>query len=214
MKVPCRTGPAQAWGGEMRAASCSRTPPKVSPVQSKMTEFIFKPLEERDFPLLLEWLQRSHVKEWWNDGDDTLEKVRIHYSRNVASTKRFILMDFGNGEPLGYFPCYLQPDATVGIDQFLADSGCLNRGLGTAAIRAFIATICRIHSAARIVTDPHPSNARAIRCYEKVGFRHTGTVTAPACKPAYVMELQGASLASMVPLGCPGIQSCTTEEQK
>lgn len=30
-----------------------------------------------DLPLMLEWLSKEHVKEWWNDGDDTLEKQRV-----------------------------------------------------------------------------------------------------------------------------------------
>jgi len=35
----------------------------------------FRPLLPADFPLLLAWLSRPHVKEWWDDGEDTLEKV-------------------------------------------------------------------------------------------------------------------------------------------
>jgi len=31
----------------------------------------------------------------------------------------------------------------------------------------------------RIQADPSPTNARAIRCYEKAGFRRVGPITTP-----------------------------------
>jgi RimJ/RimL family protein N-acetyltransferase len=45
------------------------------------------------------------------------------------------------------------------------------------------------HSPIRIVTDPSPDNLRAIRCYEKVGFKHYETVEEDSGKLAYMMEL-------------------------
>jgi hypothetical protein len=38
--------------------------------------FRFRPLTSGDFPLLLEWLSKEHVRQCWHDGDDTLEKSR------------------------------------------------------------------------------------------------------------------------------------------
>ena len=31
----------------------------------------------------------------------------------------------------------------------------------------------------RVQTDPDPANARAIRCYEKAGFRRAGVIQTP-----------------------------------
>ena len=39
----------------------------------------FRPLTPDDFPLMLEWLSKEHVKEWWDDGEDTIEKVADNY---------------------------------------------------------------------------------------------------------------------------------------
>ncbi len=68
----------------------------------------FRPLVNTDFPLMLEWLSREHVKEWWDDGDDTLEKVARHYGRSEEGLERFILLDVHNGDkkPIGYFQYY------------------------------------------------------------------------------------------------------------
>ena len=42
---------------------------------------------------MLEWLSKEHIKKWWNDGDDTLEKVAIHYGEKSGDVKRFILFE-------------------------------------------------------------------------------------------------------------------------
>jgi hypothetical protein len=41
--------------------------------------------------LLLTWLSNEHVKQWWNDGDDTLEKVALHYGAEKPDVARFII---------------------------------------------------------------------------------------------------------------------------
>jgi aminoglycoside 6'-N-acetyltransferase-1b len=39
----------------------------------------------------------------------------------------------------------------------------------------------------RIQTDPSPRNARAIRCYEKAGFRRVGTIVTPDGPAEYMV---------------------------
>jgi RimJ/RimL family protein N-acetyltransferase len=149
----------------------------------------FRPLTSDDFPLLLAWLSKEHIKEWWNDGDDTLEKVAEHYGteNNVA---RFILVEEENNEkPLGYFQYYAVPDGSIGIDQFIGEESYLNRGIGEKAIRIFIELIMRRCKASAIILDPSPDNKRAIRCYEKVGFKHYETRKDEDGKLAYMMRL-------------------------
>ena len=96
-----------------------------------------------------------------------------------------------NGVPIGYIQSYVAmgagdgwwPDerdpGARGIDQFLADPGRLGRGLGTAMVRAFVSELFADPEVTRVQTDPAPANARAIRCYEKAGFRRVGEVTTP-----------------------------------
>jgi len=154
-----------------------------------MSQLHFRPLTPADYPLLLDWLQRPHVKEWWDDGDDTLEKVAAHYG-DEDDTVRFLLIETdaaGATQPLGYFQYYLEPDDTVGIDQFLADAGRLGQGLGTQAVQAFCDLIIAERNPRRIILDPDPANGRAVRCYEKAGFRHYETVPTDEGHLAYMM---------------------------
>ncbi|MPZ10109.1 MAG: GNAT family N-acetyltransferase [Kiloniellaceae bacterium] len=130
----------------------------------------FRPLGNDDLAMLLEWLQRPHVKEWWDDGDDTLEKVAAHYADVTDRTRRFILeLD---GEAAGYFQYYRIDTTWIGTDQFLACPNDLSKGLGTGCLLAFIDMIAVAEAPPCVAVDPHPANRRAIRCYEKCGFVH------------------------------------------
>lgn len=149
--------------------------------------FLFRPLELDDMPILLEWLQRPHVRQWWGGGDDSLEKVREHYTRDFDTTKRFILIEATSATPLGYFQYYLKPNGVIGIDQFLASAENLNKGLGVIVISKFIEMVCQKHSPRQIIADPHPNNSRAIRCYEKVGFSQSVIVNDEFQKPSCLM---------------------------
>lgn len=151
----------------------------------------FKPLAADDFPLLLRWLAEEHVKQWWNDGDDTLEKVALHYGAN-DETARFILLETneGNKKPIGYFQYYFDADGSIGIDQFIGEKDYINRGVGRRAIEQFNEMIVRRHRPAQIILDPSPENRRAVRCYEKVGFKHYQTRRSADGSLVYLMRLE------------------------
>jgi aminoglycoside 6'-N-acetyltransferase len=90
--------------------------------------------------------------------------------------------------PFGYLQCYRltawntgfgpQPEGTRGIDQFIGEGDMIARGHGSAFIRAFVDEQFR-NGLPRIVTDPDPLNARAIRAYEKAGFARDRMVETP-----------------------------------
>lgn len=159
--------------------------------------FEFRLFTADDFPLMLEWLLKEHVKEWWDDGDDTLEKVARHYG-SEDDVVRFILVEVGRSseKPIGYFQYYFVSDGSIGIDQFIGEEDYINKGVGEQAIRKLIALILQECEPTGIILDPSPDNKRAITCYEKVGFRHYTTEKAENGKLAYMMQLESCSPAS------------------
>ena len=152
----------------------------------------FRPLTAADLTLLHEWLLRPHVAEWWPFGT-TLEEVRDEYGDCVTGadpTRCYIA--YADGAPIGFIQAYSPVQAHAdgwwldehdpnvrGIDQFLANADQLDRGLGTRMIRAFVDRLFDDPSVTRIQTDPDPRNARAIRCYQKVGFRAARVLDTP-----------------------------------
>ena len=71
-----------------------------------------------------------------------------------------------------------QPAGTRGIDQFIGEPDMIGRGHGSAFIRAFVDRLLAAGTP-RVVTDPDPANTRAIRAYEKAGFRKDRFVDTP-----------------------------------
>ena len=155
----------------------------------------FDPLREADLPMLEEWLRRPHVVEWWAPGEPrpTIEELRRDYLRapttDPSAALPYICRE--NGRPIGFIQSYVamgsgdgwwedETDPGVrGIDQFLGDASRLGQGLGTRMVRAFVETLLADPSVTCVQTDPNPANGRAIRCYEKAGFRRVGRIETP-----------------------------------
>jgi RimJ/RimL family protein N-acetyltransferase len=147
-------------------------------------EISFRRLTRADLPMLVEWLARPHVAEWWGT-PSTAEDVEREYGPIVDGTgPHHAYVAYEGGEAIGFSQSYVpalchdegwwleEHDPGVrGIDQFLADQHRLGRGLGTAMVRAFVAWLFSDPAVTRVQTDPEPGNPRAIRCYEKAGFR-------------------------------------------
>jgi len=151
----------------------------------------FRPLQAADLPLLHGWLARPHWTEWWGPASTPAE-VEAEYGAWIADHSQvqphIALLD---GEPFAYIQSYVamgsgegwwedETDPGVrGIDQSIANAAQLGHGLGTAMVKAFVAQLFADPQVTHIQTDPDPRNARAIRCYEKAGFRAVGEVQTP-----------------------------------
>jgi aminoglycoside 6'-N-acetyltransferase len=62
-------------------------------------------------------------------------------------------------------------ERVYGIDLFIGEPDWWNKGIGTKAVSLLIKHLCFTMGARRVVIDPHINNPRAIRCYEKCGFK-------------------------------------------
>jgi len=152
--------------------------------------FYFREITPEDFPLMLEWLLKEHIKQWWNDGDDTLEKVVLHYGEKFDDVERFILFEVKDDieKSIGYFQYYPVPNGSIGIDQFIGEEDYVDKGVGEAAIKLFINLIVDRQNPTSIILDPSPDNKRAVRCYEKVGFKYYETKRTEDGSLAYMMR--------------------------
>lgn len=153
--------------------------------------FAFRPLTARELPLLLEWMSRPHVAAVWapTPSEGELREDFLSHPQDASFPRAYIA--YLDGEPVGFIQSYVaayvgdgwwpeeRDPGVVGIDQFLADESRLNQGLGTAMVRAFVEKLFEDPTTTRVQTDPSPTNPRAIRCYEKAGFRRVGEVNTP-----------------------------------
>jgi len=129
-----------------------------------------------DLPLVRHWLGEPHVVRWWGEPDQQFDLVKGDLDEPAMD--QFIVTR--DGRPFGYLQCYdpaswdnclgPQPAGTRGIDQFIGEADMLDCGHGSLFIRSFVDRLLTSRTP-RVVTDPDPANARAIRAYEKAGFR-------------------------------------------
>ena len=109
------------------------------------SQYQFRSMSAEDLPLVRSWLARPHVAEWWHDADafDFVSGDLGH----LDMAQFVVMVDAG---PLGYLQCYNmsewnsgfgpQPAGTRGIDQFIGEPDMIERGHGSAFIRAFCRT--------------------------------------------------------------------------
>jgi aminoglycoside 6'-N-acetyltransferase len=149
-----------------------------------MTAYAFRPMLAEDLPTIKRWLGAPHVRQWWHDPAEQFELVSSDL--NHPDMAQFIVA--ADGREFAYLQCYnlsawhtgfgAQPEGTRGLDQFIGEVEMLGCGHGSAFVRAFADRLLALGTP-RVVTDPDPANARAIRAYEKAGFRRDRLVETP-----------------------------------
>jgi aminoglycoside 6'-N-acetyltransferase len=149
-----------------------------------VTAYAFRPLSANDLPTIRRWLEMPHVREWWHDPAEQFELV----SGDLGHPDMTQFIVAADGREFAYLQCYNlsawnsgfgpQPDGTRGLDQFIGEADMIGCGHGSAFVRAFADQLLA-SGTPRVVTDPDPSNIRAVRAYEKAGFHSSGLVETP-----------------------------------
>jgi RimJ/RimL family protein N-acetyltransferase len=167
----------------------------------------FTPVTHADIPLLRSWMLRPHVRMWWGDPDEELDDI-VDMIEGRETTEPYIF--HVEGKPAGYiqvwhlapqlneknmvrqYPwiCELPHDA-VGVDITIGAPEDTSRGIGTAVLTQFISMLLK-RGHRTIVIDPDPANARAIRAYEKAGFKSIPQFVG-RFKGVLLMQYQGTS---------------------
>lgn len=140
----------------------------------------FRPVTEKDLPMIARWLAEPHVAQWWDDPQKEIAEIREH----IDSVSVEPLIVELNGRPIAYLQSYDphleddhpyadQPFGTLGIDLSIGPPDVVGIGHGSAIVRQFVGALFE-EGAPRVIIDPHPDNGRAIRAYEKAGFRPIG----------------------------------------
>lgn len=127
-------------------------------------------------PLLHQWLQLNHVREFWDDGDSELEQVVNHYLKSNEPCRYLFYID---NVAVGYIQIYpinsthryaklsnLARECS-GVDFFIGNPNYLGKGLSGMILTEFIASTGQSKP---VIVDPSINNHKAIHIYEKIGF--------------------------------------------
>jgi aminoglycoside 6'-N-acetyltransferase len=147
--------------------------------------YAFRSMTAEDLPQIRRWLAKPHVAQWWGDADEQYALVSGDFGHPAMD--QFIVER--DGRAFAYLQCYdpnawpnhgfgALPPGARGIDQLIGEEDMIAQGHGSAFIRAFADGLLD-SGVPRILTDPSAANTRAIRSYEKAGFRKDRPVNTP-----------------------------------
>lgn len=154
-------------------------------------QITFESLTTLHFPLLLQWLEAPHVKAWWDqDVTYTLDTVKEKYGSYVEGYKveqghkkaMHAYIFYIDAVPVGYVQLYDAydfarsvslidlPKPLAAFDIFIGESDCLHKGIGSKVLEVSLEKLLD-KKYTNVFADPDVSNSRAIRAYEKAGFK-------------------------------------------
>ena len=156
-------------------------------------EMIFEDIKIRDFQekdleLMLKWLTDERVLEFYGgrDRNYTFETIKEHYEEEFQNDGFRVIVELKN-QPIGYGQIYriLGDDfeeysysktekVVYAMDQFIGEPEYWGKGIGTKYIQQIGCYLKTERKAEIIILDPHKDNERAIRTYQKCGFKIIG----------------------------------------
>ncbi|WP_459502717.1 GNAT family N-acetyltransferase [Bacillus sp. C1] len=139
---------------------------------------------EDDVNAISKWLTNSEVLQYYEGRDhpQSPEKVRTSFINIPKGKEKRCVVEYAE-EAIGYIQIYpidsewkelygyKEAQNIWGMDQFIGEPTYWNKGIGTELVQDAIIYITDELGAEAIAMDPRVSNERAIRCYEKCGFR-------------------------------------------
>jgi len=133
-----------------------------------------RPGDERDVPVLGAILAEPEVASWWG----APEPASAVAAGLRGDDESLLLVVEAADQVIGGIQYHEENDPMyrhAGIDIYLSHRG-QGQGLGTEAVFLLARFLFEQRGHHRLTIDPAAANHRAIRCYEKVGFRRVGVL--------------------------------------
>jgi len=153
-----------------------------------------RPATRADLDMIRRWLQRPDIQDWWGPATATDAEVNLA----LASEHAICRIIEADGAPVGYahavdatlwgdnLPDELEP-GTWDLDLFVAAEEERGKGVGQAALALLRDEVFATTLAIAVCIFPSVKNERAVRAYEKAGFRWRSIWHDPQTGPAWFM---------------------------
>jgi aminoglycoside 6'-N-acetyltransferase len=142
------------------------------PVELQGDRIVLRTLVNADIGRVAEIGREPGFAHWWPGLDEA------DLASKVGEASGTVLAILYEGDVIGIAQFHEEDDPDyrhAGIDVGLATAW-QDRGLGTDTVRTLARYLVQERGHHRLVIDPAAGNHRAIRCYEKVGFRPVGVM--------------------------------------
>lgn len=147
-----------------------------------------------DWTLIRRWLARDDIQDWWGPLASTEAEVNMA----LASAHAICRIIEADGVPVGYahavdatlwgenLPDSLKP-GTWDLDLFIASEEHRGVGVGQVALALLKDEVFATTLAVAVCVFPSIKNERAVRAYEKAGFRWQSIFHDPSLGPSWFM---------------------------
>jgi RimJ/RimL family protein N-acetyltransferase/precorrin-6B methylase 2 len=137
-----------------------------------------RPITEADLPDYVTWLNDPAVTEFTavEGGGATLEDERKWFQSVVTAPDSGIRTWAieADGRHIGNCALHLREHGRAGFGIIIGDKTQWGKGYGAAALREVLRIAFEEIGLHRVYLQTDSGNLRAVRCYEKCGFRHEG----------------------------------------
>lgn len=154
-------------------------------IDIKKDDLRIRSLTKKDLPILLKWLTDDRVLEFYGGRDQNLTEfdiLREYYEEDNEIATRLIVEC--NEIPIGYVQVYdmideyydsyqydKKEEIVYCMDQFIGEPDYWDKGIGTRFMKMILEYLVTEKNARAVILDPHQNNPRAVRMYEKAGFK-------------------------------------------
>jgi aminoglycoside 6'-N-acetyltransferase len=134
--------------------------------------------QKKDHLLLEKWIYSSHIKQWWGDPVKNIQELS---EPATGGGEALILV---RSKPVGYVRWQIPsqeelraaglndlPDSVVDIDIAIGEVSYLGQGIASQALQLLISRLFMSAKAPMIMICTSIDNIKAIKCFEKAGFR-------------------------------------------
>lgn len=141
-----------------------------------------RPITDADIPRITQWLNKPHIKRWYEPIDEWLDEIRGR--RDTFSWLRHFIVEDA-GVPIGfcqYYDCFdsvgledwngrafPNRGEVFSIDYLIGEKAYLGRGYGKALVRLLTATVFAL-GAQEIIVDPDRENAKSNGVLKSGGY--------------------------------------------
>ena len=160
----------------------------------------FRALAERDLPLMTQWLNKDHMRRFYQKAPISLEAVIKKYMPRInGEVPTFCHIAFLDGIPFGALQTYriknypefgneIGINAGLSIDLFIGESAYLGRGLGKSMLRQYMDLAFQKFSEENLCYICHEAeNIAALQCSKAVGFQFVREVIESGAKSALLV---------------------------
>lgn len=146
-----------------------------------LNKVLVRPIERSDLSLIQKWYNDDEVMLWGSGAKpdimvsmDYLEEVWYDEIYSDSSTR--MLIETKEGQPIGvigYRNMNIQ-ERRCRLSIFIGEKDFWGKGYGSDAVKAFIRFLFNRCNINRVEADTWDGNERALKCFEKCGFKIEG----------------------------------------